>query len=138
MYNTEKINVYPNLQPDIDPVGGGIKASHTLYSNFFNFHTFCSYILYIYIILYILLLYIVAYMLYYIYIIYMLYKEKNYTCIKYNFSSIFYHNYIMNIIKKKIKVLSVIIMCMFFNGCLMCYHKVHTLWCWWHIINEKW
>ena len=24
------------------------------------------------------------------------------------------------------------------GGCLMCVHKVHTLWCYWHWIGAKW
>jgi hypothetical protein len=24
------------------------------------------------------------------------------------------------------------------HSCIECYHKVHTLWCYWHWIGDKW
>ena len=45
---------------------------------------------------------------------------------------------IKNKIKNLIRMITILVMCMFYNGCLMCYHKVHTLWCWWHLTLEKW
>ncbi len=44
----------------------------------------------------------------------------------------------MRVIKIIIKGLLILTTITTSSGCLMCAHKIHTLWCYWHWIGAKW
>jgi len=44
----------------------------------------------------------------------------------------------MRVIKIIIKGLLILTTITTSSGCLMCVHKIHTLWCYWHWMGEKW